>query len=456
MSLIDSILANTQSAPASEPKAGPAAPPAPIAAGDIDQVGKARAELKIAHAKALNLNVPGSKKEGLFFDVGTAVMDSAWESERREFEGTPAAEVALPELRGDIRAEGRVDVKVEDLWSLRASPSTGKIGFSSDRSWQPTERALAGLYSRTGIGSIPSHWPDVIRAGAINAVQKHLVEEFVKKEEARRAACVAKNEKFEPASRPDGVIRTRKDGSCFAVVSTTYTAFDGDLVLEALEQALPKGSRVNLHYDRERARGRVEVVTLQEEKPVVGEPFKTSFTVGWDDTGGGSVWGGGGLWSARCLNLTRIWTNAGSFSIRHAGSVEKLAKRFRAEFSRIYSVVHQFSTAFGNAASEQLRPEGDISPEEFVKGVYRNLIAKQVLEVRGRKEEVIDDLLGQFLADENKAGLTRAGIANGITRYAHRVNKDPFARDGLERAAGRIISAPKLVVLDSLGKEVER
>jgi len=418
-------------------------------AGDMDLAGKARAEDKIRQARAAGLMVPASKADGLLYDVGTAVMPEAWASERKDFDKLPTGETRLPMVRDAIRAEDRTNVTIP-AWDLRLSPRSGKLGAKPGEDgktdpaqvWTPSRRALQGFYARAGIGAVPDHWPTDIRATAVNSL-------CVRFEKERPAAQLINGQ--------DPIVQVRvarSTGRAFAVVSPSYGQFDGDLVLEALLAALPRGARVNVDYDPEAARGRVEIVTLQEERPVVGEPFKTSFSVGWDDTGGGSVWGDGGLFSARCLNLTRIYTSAGSFRMRHAGSVGRLARRFRQEFDRIARVVSQFSQAYGHAAAEELTNAERIEGTEFLQGIYRSLMQRDLVPVKGRREDAVKELAIQALADENHAGLTRAGVANGITRYAHRVNQDPWMRDELETAAGRLLWAPKPVKLDYLAKEI--
>lgn len=399
-------------------------------AGEHDEAGAARAKAKIEAARTAGIAVPASKADGLFYDVGTAVMLESWASERKDFEAMPAASEVIPTVRAQIKAELRQDVE-HAAWDLRVSKSTGKVGDPKQPSAEamvPTRRALQGFYSRSGVGQVPDHWPTDIRAGAVNA----LCERFAKE----RPPSLLVN-----GDDPRVVLRVqRARGRAFACVSPTYAAFDGDLVLEALLDAVPRGARVSVDYDPDAARGRVEIVTLQEERPVVGEPFRTSFTVGWDDTGAGSIWGDGGLFSARCLNLTRIWTSAGTFRIRHAGTVRNLAHRFDREFDRVAQVVHGFAAQYGKAASEELTNEEKLDSAEFIQGVYRSLLQRELVPVRGRREEAVGALAAQFFADENHAGLTRAGVTNGVTRYAHRANADPWQRDELERAAGRILS----------------
>lgn len=419
-----------------------AAPPAPIKVGEIDEVGKARAQAKIDAAAAIGVALPSTQADGLFYDLGTAVMPEAWAGERKQFEQLKTGDEVLPQVRDVIVAEGRANYDYA-AWDVRMSPTTGKVGVSEAFSWTPTRRGIDGFTARAGIGKVPEHWPLDIKAAAINSLCKRFAKD-------RPAALL------NGGQDPRVQLRVqRARGQHFATTSTSYGQFDGDLVLEALLEALPRGARVAVNYDPDMARGRVEILTLQSEQPVVGEPFKTSFTVGWDDTGSGSIWGDGGLWSARCLNLTRIWTSAGTFRIRHAGSVERLARRFKSEFARVSGIVSQFSKAFGHAAADELTNADRVEGAEFIQGIYRSLIQRDLVPVTGRREEASAKLAMQYLEDENKMGATRAGIANGITRYAHRVNQDPWARDELERAAGRLLWSPRPVKLDYLAAEAQ-
>lgn len=421
----------------------PTPPPTPMPskAGELDTFGRDRAAAKIAHAKAQGVTLPSSQADGLFFDLGTAVEEGAWTSERQTFEKLPTGENALPKLRDAITAEERETITIK-AWDVRMSRTTGKLGDPSDptRAARPTRRAFQSFCQRAKVGAIPDHWPTDIVASALNQVTTRFT--------TTRPGLTASD------PDPQVVFRVQRSRArIFACVSPSYTPFDGDLVMEALLQALPQGSRVNVDYDPDGARGKVEIVTLQEERPVVGEPFRTSFTVGWDDTGSGSIWGDGGLFSARCLNLTRIYTSTGAFRIRHVGSVRRLAYKFRSEFDRVARVVAGFSKAYGHAAGEELTNEERIEGTAFLQGLYRSLIQRDLVPVRGRREDAIKDLALQAMADENKAGLTRAGVANGITRYAHRVNTDPWVRDDMERAAGRILWSPKPIKLDYLAQE---
>jgi hypothetical protein len=420
-----------------------------VKAGEIDEVGKARALEKIADIeKRTGATLPKTKGDGLFYDAGTAVMDEAWESERQAFEALPLGEEILPKVRDAIRAENRQDFAF-DAWDVRMSKTTGKLGDPKDpsKAWLPTQTGFDSFTHRAGIGKIGAHWPTDIKAATMNA----LCQRF--QDLSKEAAKTAKPE--ERVEDPRVVLRVQQArGKVFAAVSEAYAKFDGDLVLEALMSALPKGARVTVNYDPDQARGRAEIITLQEEKPVVAEPFKQSFTIGWSDAGKSAVWGDGGLFSARCLNLTRIWTSVGSFSVRHVGSVERLTKKFTEEFERIAAVLGMFSKAYGNAASEELTNAERIEGTEFLQGIYRSLLQRDLVPVKGKREEASAQLAMQAMADENHAGMTRAGIANGITRYAHQVNQDPWVRDELETAAGRILWMPKPVKLDYLAKEV--
>lgn len=433
--------------------AAPAAPSSgDVEAGEMDHGGKARAEEKIARARAAGIHVPATRQDGLFFDAGTAVMPEAWASERQAFDALPTGETQIPRVRDAIRAEDRENVTVP-AWDLRLSARTGKLGHKPSETgqtdprmvWEPGKRALQGWYQRAGIGTIPEHWPTHVRAQAANAL-------CVDFEKTRPAASLVNGQDPLVTVR---VQRAARGGPrAFAVVSPSYAPFDGDLVLDALLHALPRGARVGVDYDPSTARGRVEIITLQEERPVVGEPFRTSFTVGWDDTGGGSVWGDGGLFSVRCLNLTRIYTSAGSFSLRHAGSVGKLARRFRQEFDKIARALHAFTDDYSRAASEELTNKERRDSAELLQGIYRSLLQRDLVPVKGRREDAVKELAIQAMSDENHAGLTRAGVANGITRYAHRVNQDPWMRDELETAAGRIISSRgPAATLDYLARE---
>ena len=206
--------------------------PASVEAGDIDEAGKARAAAKIAKAADLGITLPASKADGLFYDLGTAVMAESWKAEREGFDRMKRGADVLPETRDAIRAEDRADLDF-GAWDLRMSPQTGKLGVSPEQSWMPTKRGLDSFCARADVGKVPDHWPTDIKANAINAVVKRFAADF------------------KPASDNDApprvVLRVqRARGKAFAAVSHSYTAFDGDKVLEALLEALPADARCNV------------------------------------------------------------------------------------------------------------------------------------------------------------------------------------------------------------------
>lgn len=103
-----------------------------IEAGDLDETGKARALAKIQTARELGITLPASKADGLLYDVGTAVMASAWASERKAFESLPAGETVLPRVRDAIRAEER-ETFAFPAWELRMSLNRTKKLLANSR-----------------------------------------------------------------------------------------------------------------------------------------------------------------------------------------------------------------------------------------------------------------------------------------------------------------------------------
>jgi hypothetical protein len=211
-------------------------------------------------------------------------------------------------------------------------------------------------------------------------------------------------------------------------------------------------------YDGNRAR--FEIVyhsDVDAREYVAGEVFKAVVGVRTDDTGRGGLHVFAALYSNLCLNLIVIDRSVQEINVlRHVGSVEALATKFRAAFDRAMECVQPFIVAWGEAAHEDVMDravkteamEGPLPIEVALPGFFSAMIERDLVPVplHGRKRaDVVGDLVAAWNADTSGAGpssgmITRAGLLNAFTRYAHEIEPDPFKGAEIEEAAGTLVA----------------
>jgi hypothetical protein len=261
------------------------------------------------------------------------------------------------------------------------------------------------------------------------------------------------------------VLRTREvpesGREVYAAVSGGYAAFDADKVARALNLAMPDGAKMRVEYDG--FRSRFDVLFHSTVAPadfVAGEFFRAGITIRTDDTGGGSLRGQTFVEQNLCLNLIIIDKAVQPlFVLRHLGSVEKLAEKFREGLGAAQDTLAHFLTAWGFARKDDLvvdaaaRGEfedmdptdaGLISVSDYFTGFANGLIERELVPLRARGGATARDLRRMFVDDTSSDGpgsgrVTRAGVVNALTRYAHRVEVDPFRAAETERAAAALL-----------------
>ncbi len=85
----------------------------------------------------------------------------------------------------------------------------------------------------------------------------------------------------------------------------------------------------------------------------------------------------------------------------------------------------------------------EYSIEQLIPGYFNGCIERELVPVRGKRQDVVRSLVAMHAKDQSSAtrhGPSRASIANAFTRWAHEVNVDPWLEDDVQRAAGRLIS----------------
>jgi hypothetical protein len=440
--------------PLNRPIPRPAIPPAaptlrlvPNSNSNVSEEGKARS----LDVESIALDAGFAPRPPLY-EAGTRVNETGVANARREqleHDAKPFARDVARDLVTTIKQELRRDTDAVTVSDLRMS-KTAALALPGGVRLPMSPRAFAGLISRlpvTGGTAYLAQCPEELRAINVN----HWAVELGKRE----AADTATDPK-------QAVIRTRQvqgKRSAFAVVSPSYTPFDTDKIAEALHMALPTDARGEVQYDGQRMR--LEALWRSDVAPdefVAGEFFKAGVIVRADDTGAGSIRVQSVLWRNLCLNLIILDKAVGvDIRIRHTGSVQALAERFRESFGQALSSVQGFRRAWGYAMSERdetliQRSQGTTSDDiiglpvsAVLPGLLHGILDRELVPVRGRKADVIPALLEMHRQDEaaDAYGVSRASIANAFTRYAHRVETDPFESDLIREGAGRLLSGSR-------------
>jgi hypothetical protein len=433
-----------------------------VKGGAMDTVAAAR----ITGQEDLALTAGFAPKPPLYA-AGTRVIDVGVENARREqieHDEKPLAKTLAGDLVRVVRAEDRRDVPQQAVADLRMTKAgmivlpggepgrggamaTGEPGRGERLPMDP--RAFASLMGRmpcrSGIAYLNDCTPE-LRALNFNHWAVRLHEQEAKGKE-------------DPALT---VLRTRKvegQRQVFAAVSPTYTSFDADQIGAALQLALPGDAKGSLEYDGQRMR--LEALwrsNVAPEEFAAGEFFKAGVIVRADDTGAGSIRVQSVLWRNLCLNLIILDKAIGvDIRIRHVGSVEALAQRFREAFTQALGSLDGFRRAWGYAMKERdevlveriraahgAEVEG-LSATGLLPGLFNGILEAELVKVPGRRKDVVPALLEMHRQDEaaDVYGVSRASIANAFTRYAHRVNSDPFVADEIREGAGALLSGFK-------------
>lgn len=422
----------------------------PIRGTTVSTEGKIRSMIDFAEAEAA-----GFAPKQSIYERGTMVVDmgvSNAKRSRKQWEAMPLVDDYTSEFSERIGAEERSDESV-DAFALRMTKD-GRIGLpnGAERARMVTPVAFGGLTTRLGYGGatyLAKCSPEV-RQFNFNTWGARLSAE----REAKRAEAAVNGGTVDEGHL---VLRTRnganEEREVFGVVTDSYTAFDVDKISEAFGLALKgMGARGRVTYDGNKAR--FEAIfhsNVQAEDYVAGEFFKAGLIVRTDDTGGGSIRGNATVWQNLCLNLIIIdRASQDLFRIRHIGSVEELAKRFRAGIEAGKLKLGHFLKAWGFAnhddvLAEARKVDADVPMkiEDALPGLFNGIIERELVPVKGRREENVKHLVRMYEADTSAARrddyLSRAAVVNAFTRFAHEVNSDPWAEDEIQRSAGGLL-----------------
>lgn len=484
---LDYPMVTPVAAPAVEDTAPPSPPPAPRGVlvqpptstpapqrpqgwhadeSHVSATAKARSEADAAAAVAAGFSV----KRPLFAR-GTLLMVVGVENARNarvEFGVMPSTPEACADVVNAVKAEERRDMPVV-IGALRMT-SRGNLAVGDQR-LTLTEDALGGVANRAGLPAAGRYlrgcWPE-LRAINVNHWCKALqdqetaaLQEFgaqveqLRRDGKHKAAAEAK-----PPTPAKMVLRTRNaprgGREVFAAVSESYAAFDCDKVAQAIALAMPEGSKARVHYDGTKMRADVLFMsTAAPEDWAAGEFFRAGVRIITDDTGGGGVVVSSFIEQNLCLNLLIIDKAAKPVAnLRHLGSVERLAKDFKQALVKAQDNLGHFLKQWGYARKDDLIEQAvqdDASLQGLsrlpvslqIEGLFRGTLERELVQVRGRVEDNVQALVRSWNDDTSSDGpragtLTRAGLVNAFTRYAHE-SADPFEGAAIEQQAAALL-----------------
>jgi len=418
----------------------------------IDTEGQLRSMFDDAAARTAGF----SPKRPLY-SRGTMVIGLGVENareKRADHDAMPNVGDAVGGFLSDFAKEERRDVNIEKP-AVRMDKD-GRLAIYNER-LPVSERAFGSFCWRMGFGGgdyLSRCWPE-LRAINVN----RWADSFGKAELARLGEWQSKGRQGD-APTPDVLsLRTRKSAESetrevYGVVSDSYTPFDADKVAQALRLAMPEDAKLRVQYDG--FRSRFDVLfhsTVQPEKYVAGEFFRAGITIRTDDTGGGSLRGSSFVEQNLCLNLIILdKATQPLFAIRHLGSVERLAAEFREGLDRAKDTIASFLTQWGYAKEDDLiasavergELETLIPISEAIEGFFNGAIERDLVPLRARRTETLADLSQMYFEDTSSDGptagrITRAGVVNAFTRYAHVIEDDPWKGAEIERTASALL-----------------
>lgn len=419
-----------------------------LGVGDYDAAGDARSAADRAAAKLAGF----SPRQPVYRQ---GLRATGMQKYREKFERMPFAVDACSHLVVRVAAEERRDIEwpakdvrlnKEGLLALGRSP---RLAFN--------ERGFKSLVARLGMPQGASTYLPAIDATdrAVN-VNNWAVKNITEGNVVVRTRNVL-NE-----NEPDAV----ESRECFGVVSDSYGQFDADQIAAAVRLACPEDARARVAYDGQRTK--IDVVFFSNIIPdhaVAGEFFQAAVQVRTDDTGGGSIVVSAALHQNLCLNFIILDKAVEAVArIRHVGSTEALAEKFREAFKVALTKIEHFTKAWGYAQEDDVaaaslvvaKNTGEITAEEFdgyvvrpisevLPGIFNGLLERDLVPLPKRdRAATVKALMTMWEKDESAARrdatlLTRASVVNAVTRYAHEVNEDPFTETEIESAGGALL-----------------
>lgn len=443
--------------------------PRTVAAAQYSDVAAARIEENDRWLAAIGVTRPPGPVTTAGIRRGNTVVDLGYRNlatRRRSWDAQPTVGEQADTIASAVRAEEREDWTV-DTRSLHMRDD-GTIDTDHGRlSVEPQGFAALLSFLRTGAAErhgTDAYWPSP--AAEAKARQLAALDEddpAAAHGLFPRAASVLLaldpdvraytfNRQVAYAASREIVVRNRvADGpvgrACFAATSTGYTAFDADEVASTVADGLERLGLAEMRgeglYSPDTTYLRMDA-TLHAPPDVVdfaaGDAFKVGLRFRSDDSGGGSIRGGGIAWWNECYNLVVIHHARGGDILRlvHKGSLADIDRALRAGLDAAADAQRHFARQWG------LLRESDIRGFSFrgetfasVEDAVRFLVSQRELDgVMAR------DVLAEYVLTAHGrqgGGDTLASIVDAFTRAAHEALVAECVRERIEGAAGRLV-----------------
>lgn len=404
------------------------------------------------------------------FATGPALFDRGVEAgegkrSRVPWQDLPLLIEACEEHAAAIGDEQRDDSVALVTSSRMQGDGSLLVSHADDRPGAPpqryllTEDAFASLVTRINVPGAGRYlrtcWPD-LRAVNVNGwIGRLSAAELAADAAAKIAGRVSQYIPLDMRLRHrlpsrGAPVDTRE---IFAVVGPAYADLDADKLDEVLRVSVDGSSRGRVTYDGTRTRWEI----LLDRPTYYG--WRAGVVLTTDDTGGGAISGSAIVRQDEALDTIAVRTSTtATFSVRHIGDLDALALKVRAGIDRVLGAVHSFGPAWELANAEA------IIPPHGIEGVFRDLMHREIVPIRGQRETIIRELAAEWKRGTLIASSvrTRAAIIRAIAHWVHATaDLDPWAEDEVQAGLGTLLRRTKkgdgwAVTLGSLAAEDAR
>lgn len=398
-----------------------------------DDVTAAAADVRMLEKMGLT---PGRT----LFAPGTPLVSwglDKWRQERTDLGDRPGLHAAASGVIGQVVAEQREDLTIQDPERLRLVVDGGALVLlDSPNASNGVRLERSGLYALGGYYGRKGDAPPLLPpASFLSSMESDEIAELFN----GRARRVLTN-------RSPVMLRTRKasDGagrSLYGVVSTQYGICDADEVARMLRDEVTDSGgidpRASLVYDPDTTRLDFEITSMRDTPPVVGEVWKMGFKGSTGDAGGSGhrYHGRGAAFRAICCNLTTEELETAGLHQRHRGGnvAEKIRQNIREGWGGLAPWFSEFANRWevlSNVAAVDVLGGADMA-EAIERLVVKTKHGKDLVAASGIKRDALVQVLLQ--SHSHEPGESLADVVNAVTRL-HR-----------ERVPARLVSKVEAV-----------